>query len=209
MKLIFLGPPGAGKGTLAAQAMGLLAIPHISTGAIFRAAVAEGSPLGLKVKAVMDSGALVDDETTTDLVRQRLAKPDALKGYILDGFPRTVPQAGSLAEFSPVDRVVNFELSDAAVQERLGGRLVCGDCGHNFHAVNLRPKVEGICDKCGGRLRLRPDDLPEAVLRRLQVYREQTAPLVDFYRGQGLITDIDASGDLDTVFAGFRRALGV
>jgi adenylate kinase len=209
MKLIFLGPPGAGKGTLAAGAVDFLKIPHVSTGNIFRAAIAAGSPLGLKVKDILDSGKLVDDETTTALVRERLAKEDALGGYILDGFPRTIPQAEALAGFSSVDRVVNFDIPDQAVLERLGGRRTCRKCGHNFHMVFDRPKQEGICDHCGGEVYTRDDDRPEAVSKRLEVYRVQTAPLIGFYRDRGLLFDIDARPSVDQVLDTFRKSLGL
>jgi adenylate kinase len=215
MNLIFLGPPGAGKGTLASKAVDILKAalgtghPHISTGAIFRSAIAAGTPLGLKVKAILDSGKLVDDQTTIDLVRERLAQADARGGYILDGFPRTIPQAEALAGFSPVDRVLNFDIPDAAVLERLGGRLVCRRCGHNFHQIFDKPKREGVCDHCGGEVYVRDDDRPEAVQKRLEVYRTQTAPLIDFYREKGLLTDVDASPAVDRVVENFKRALGV
>ena len=209
MKLIFLGPPGAGKGTLAAKAVEILAIPHISTGNIFRAAIAAASPLGLKVKSILDSGALVDDETTIDLVRERLAGTDAQKGYILDGFPRTIPQAEALAGFSTVDKAVNFDIADTAVLERLGGRLTCRSCGANFHRVFCSPKQEGICDHCGGELYTRADDGEEAIKKRLDVYREQTAPLIDYYRKKNLLAEIDAGPAVEKVMENFRKNLGV
>jgi adenylate kinase len=183
--------------------------PHISTGAIFRSAIAAGSPLGLKVKAILDSGRLVDDQTTIDLVRERLAQEDVQGGYILDGFPRTIPQAEALAGFSPVDRVLNFDIPDAAVLERLGGRRVCRQCGHNFHVIFDKPKREGICDHCGGEVYTRDDDKPEAVRKRLEVYRAQTAPLIGFYREKGLLTDVDASPLVDQVVENFKKALGI
>jgi len=209
MKLIFLGPPGAGKGTLAVRVVDILGVPQISTGAIFRAAVAAQSPLGLKVKAIMDSGGLVDDGTTIELVKERLAQDDAQKGYILDGFPRTIPQAQALAEFSTVEKVVNFDIPDPVVLERLGGRRVCRKCGFNFHAVFNKPATEGVCDHCGGEVYIRDDDLPEAIQKRLEVYRAQTAPLIGFYREKGTLVDIVAKGTVDEVVAEFRRVLGV
>jgi adenylate kinase len=209
MKLIFLGAPGAGKGTLAARAVGILGLPHISTGAIFRSAIAAKSPLGLKVKAIIDAGKLVDDETTIALVKERLGQEDVQKGYILDGFPRTIPQAEALAKFSSVDKAVNFDLPDSAVLERLGGRRVCRGCGHNFHIVFDKPKAEGVCDHCGGEVYTRNDDKPEAVKKRLEVYRDQTAPLIDFYRKKGLLVDVDAGPAVDQVVENFKRSLGL
>jgi adenylate kinase len=207
MNLIFLGPPGAGKGTLAAKAVDILKLPNISTGAIFRAAVAAQSPLGLKVQAIMAAGKLVDDETTIELVKERLAQDDAKKGYILDGFPRTIPQAEALAGFSRVDKVVNFDLPDSSVLERLGGRRVCRKCGVNYHVVFNPPKKAGICDACGGEVYIRDDDKPEAISKRLEVYRDQTAPLIDFYRNKGVLVDVDARPEVDKVVENFKKAL--
>jgi adenylate kinase len=207
MKLIFLGPPGAGKGTLAARAVAILTVPHISTGVIFRSAIGAQSPLGLKVKAIIDAGKLVDDETTIELVRERLARADAQGGYILDGFPRTIPQAEALAAFSAVDRVVNFDIPDGTVLERLGGRRVCRNCGVNYHIVFNRPRKDTICDTCGGEIYTRDDDRAEAVQKRLEVYREQTAPLIDYYRHRGLLVDVDARPAVDQVLENFRRAI--
>ena len=207
MKLIFLGPPGAGKGTLADKAKDILAVPHISTGAIFRSAIAAASHLGLKVKAIIDAGKLVDDETTIELVKERLAQEDAQKGYILDGFPRTIPQAEALAKFSVVDKVVNFDIPDSMILERLGGRRVCRKCGHNFHMVFDKPKTEGVCDHCGGEVYTRDDDKAEAIQKRLEVYRAQTAPLIGFYRDKGLLVDVDARPSVDEVVENFKRAL--
>jgi adenylate kinase len=209
MNLIFLGPPGAGKGTLAAKAVEILRIPHISTGAIFRAAIGAKSPLGLKVKAIIESGGLVDDKTTIELVRERLAQVDAANGYILDGFPRTIAQAEALASFSPVDRVVNFDIPDEALLERLGGRRVCRSCGHNFHITFHRPQEEGVCDFCGGEVYTRDDDLPEAIEKRLEVYRSQTAPLIEFYRNQGILIDVDARPGVNEVLENLKKGLGI
>ncbi len=209
MKLIFLGPPGAGKGTLAAQATGILSIPHISTGAIFRGAIAAKSPLGLKVKAIIDSGKLVDDETTIELVKERLAQGDAAGGWILDGFPRTVAQAEALSSIAAPDKAVNFDIPDEAVVERLSGRLVCRGCGANFHASFMKPKKEGVCDSCGGELYVRDDDKKEAIQKRLEVYRAQTAPLIDWYRSRGALLDIDARPAVEEVVELFKKAMGV
>jgi len=209
MNLIFLGPPGAGKGTLAVKAVEILGIPQISTGSIFRAAIADGTPLGLKVKAIIDAGKLVDDETTIELVKERLTKDDVKKGYILDGFPRTIPQAEALAGFSKVDKVINFDIPDSGVLERLGGRRVCRKCGYNFHAVFNKPKKEGVCDHCGGEVYIRDDDKPEAVQKRLEVYRAQTAPLIDYYREKGLLLDIDARPMIEQIVINFKNAMGL
>jgi len=209
MNLIFLGPPGAGKGTLAVRAIEILGIPQISTGSIFRAAIADGTPLGVKVKSIIDAGKLVDDETTIALVKERLTKDDVKKGYILDGFPRTIPQAEALAGFSKVDNVINFDIPDSGVLERLGGRRVCRKCGYNFHAVFNKPKKEGICDYCGGEVYIRDDDKSEAVQKRLEVYRAQTAPLIDYYRKKGILLDIDASPMIDEIVINFKKALGI
>jgi adenylate kinase len=187
----------------------MLKLPHISTGAIFRSAIAAKSPLGLKVKAIIDAGKLVDDETTVALVKERLAREDVQGGYILDGFPRTIPQAEALAGFSAVDRVVNFDIPDRVVLERLGGRRVCRKCGVNYHTVFNKPKKEGVCDVCGGEVYTREDDRQEAVQKRLEVYREQTAPLIEFYRNKGLLTDVDARPQVDEVAANFKKALGI
>jgi len=208
MKLIFLGPPGAGKGTLAAKAVDILRLPHISTGATFRSAIAAASPLGLKVKAIIDAGKLVDDETTIEIVKERLAQEDAQKGYILDGFPRTIPQAEALAGFSVVDKVINFDIPDPLILERLGGRRVCRKCGYNFHMVFDKPKQENVCDHCGGEVYTRDDDKAEAVQKRLEVYRVQTAPLIDYYREKGLLVDVDAQPKVDQVVENFKKAIG-
>jgi len=209
MNLIFLGPPGAGKGTLAVRAIEILGIPQISTGSIFRAAIADQTPLGVKVKSIIDSGKLVDDETTIALVKERLTKDDVKKGYILDGFPRTIPQAEALAGFSTVDKVINFDIPDSGVLERLGGRRVCRKCGYNFHAVFNKPKKEGVCDYCGGEVYIRDDDKSEAVQKRLEVYRAQTAPLIDYYRKKGILLDIDASPMIDEIVINFKKVLGI
>jgi len=209
MKLIFLGPPGAGKGTLAVRAVELLKVQQISTGGIFRAAIADKTPLGVKVKAIIDAGKLVDDETTIALVKERLAKDDVKDGYILDGFPRTIPQAEALATFSNVEKVINFDIPDSGVLERLGGRQVCKKCGYNFHAKFTPTSKPGICDHCGGEVYVRDDDKPEAVQKRLEVYRAQTAPLIDYYRGKGLLVDIDARPMIDEIVESFKKVMGL
>ncbi|MDR1955458.1 MAG: adenylate kinase [Treponema sp.] len=209
MKLIFLGPPGAGKGTVAAQGVAICQVPHISTGAIFRSVIATMSPLGDKVKTIIEAGKLVDDETTVRLVKERLAQADAQKGYILDGFPRTIFQAEALAGFSAVDRVINFDIPDATVLERLLGRRVCRKCGTNFHISFNKPKQAGSCDACGGELFIREDDQEGAIRKRLEVYRLQTLPLIAYYQHQGLLVTIDAQGSVDAVMDRFKQTLGI
>jgi adenylate kinase len=209
MKLIFLGPPGAGKGTLAALVAGLYKIPHISTGEIFRAAIREKTPLGLKVQAIIDAGQLVSDDITIELVRERLAKSDAKAGFILDGFPRTIPQAEALAMIVDVDAAVNFDIADKDVIARLSGRRVCKNCSQNYHVEYMKPKVEGKCDKCGGDLFIREDDKIESITKRLEVYRSQTAPLIDFYRKKSKLKDIDARPASDEILESFKKIFPV
>ncbi|MDR0908626.1 MAG: adenylate kinase [Spirochaetaceae bacterium] len=214
MNLIFLGPPGAGKGTLAGKVVELLQIPQISTGNIFRAAMASGSELGNKVKAIVESGKLVDDDTTIALVKERLTQADVAKGYILDGFPRTIPQAEALEKWTievgnPISHVINFDISDDKVLQRLGGRLVCKKCGYNWHKTFNPPSKAGVCDKCGGEVYTRPDDSEESIKKRLEVYRNQTEPLIGFYRGKGLLVDIDANPEVDQMFVNFKEALNL
>ena len=203
MNFIFLGPPGAGKGTLAKEVSLKCGIPHISTVDIFRAAIKAGTPLGKQVKSILDSGGLVSDELTIGLVRERLAEKDALTGFILDGFPRTIPQAEALSTIRAVDAAVNFEVGDEQVVKRLSGRRVCRSCGYSPHVVYMPPKKEGICDKCGGELYTRDDDRLEAITHRLEVYRSQTAPLIEYYRRKGLLVDIDGSPASTVVLAAF------
>jgi adenylate kinase len=205
MKLVFLGPPGAGKGTLAVLVTEAYSIPHISTGEIFRAAIREKTPLGLKVQAIIDAGQLVSDDTTIELVKERLAKSDAKKGFILDGFPRTIPQAEALAEIVDIDSAVNFDIDDELVVKRLSGRRVCKTCSQNYHVDFMPPKVEGKCDKCGSDLIIREDDKIEAITKRLEVYRKQTEPLIGFYREKNKLTDVDASPSSGTVFESFQK----
>lgn len=205
MNFIFLGPPGAGKGTLAAAVSALYGIPHISTGEIFRAAIKAQTPLGKKVKAIIDSGALVGDDITVELIRDRLAQSDAKNGFILDGFPRTINQAEQLEKIAKIDCAVNFDINDEAVVERLSGRRVCRKCSHNFHVVFMPPEKENTCAHCGGELYIRDDDKPEAIKRRLEVYRAQTAPLIDFYRSKNLLKNIDAKPATDIILADFKK----
>ena len=192
MKLVFLGPPGAGKGTLASEVAKYYGIPHISTGSMFRIAIKNHTPLGAKIKNIIDSGSLVDDETTAALVKERLGEADVGNGFILDGFPRTIRQAEILDTFCPLDAVIDFDIPDEAVIKRLSGRRLCPSCGKNFHIEFMRPQVEGVCDNCRGILVIREDDKREAIVKRLETYREQTFPLIEFYRNKNLLITLDA-----------------
>ena len=209
MNLIFLGPPGAGKGTLAGLVSKELAIPQISTGDIFRDAIKRETELGKKVKEIVGRGDLVPDDLTVSLVRERLARPDAKKGYILDGFPRTIPQAEALEQFQTLDAVVNFTISDSLVVERLSGREICKSCGAIYHVKNMPSKVKGVCDACGGPVYTRPDDSLESITNRLLVYRKQTEPLIAFYRSKKLLRDIDSSKSPEDTHAQIGKALGL
>jgi adenylate kinase len=208
-----MGPPGAGKGTQAEKLVELYQIPHISTGDMFRKAQKEGTELGLKAKSYMDQGQLVPDEVTVGIVKERLAEDDCKGGFLLDGFPRTVQQAdaldGILVELDlALDRVVNIEVDKAFLVDRLTGRRVCRACGATFHVTNKAPKVEGVCDKCGGELYQRNDDKVETVSNRLDVYAAQTAPLIEYYQSKGIMSSIDGSKSMEDVLADIRTALG-
>jgi adenylate kinase len=207
MKLIFLGPPGAGKGTLAGVISKEYSIPQVSTGDIFRDAIKRETELGKKVKEIVGKGDLVPDELTVSLVRERLAQPDAQKGYILDGFPRTIPQAEALATFQKLDAVVDFVIDDALVIERLSGREICKNCGAIYHVKNMPSKVKGVCDKCGGPTYTRPDDSLESIKNRLEVYREQTEPLIAYYGKKKLLRKIDSSKSPEDTRVQIRKAL--
>ncbi|MCR4579173.1 MAG: adenylate kinase [Treponema sp.] len=202
---VFLGPPGAGKGSLAVKVAADYQIPHISTGDIFRANIKAQTPLGVKVKAIIDSGSLVSDELTFELVKDRLAQDDCKNGYILDGFPRTIPQAEMLDGLVADLKVVNFQIADEIVIGRLSTRRVCKACGANYNIKTLPPKVEGVCDKCGGELYQRDDDKQESILHRMDVYREQTEPLINYYKNKGKITDLDASIETDILLGEFKK----
>ena len=213
MKIILMGPPGAGKGTQAEKLVELYQIPHISTGDMFRKAQKEGTALGLKAKSYMDQGQLVPDEVTVGIVKERLAEDDCKDGFLLDGFPRTVQQAdaldGILKELGmALDRVVNIEVDKTFLVDRLTGRRVCRTCGATFHVTNKAPKVEGVCDKCGGELYQRNDDTVETVSNRLDVYAAQTAPLIEYYQSKGIMSSIDGSKSMEDVLADIRTALG-
>ncbi len=205
MNCIFLGPPGAGKGTLAFEASKEYAIPHISTGDLFRAAIKNQTELGKKVKAVLDSGALVSDDLTIALVTERLEKDDAKNGFILDGFPRTIAQADALENIVKIDAVVNFTIEDEEVIKRLSGRRICSSCGQSFHVEFVKPKKEGVCDSCEGELITRPDDKIESIKTRLEAYRLQTAPLIEYYSKKNLTVDIDAIPAAKDVLKAFKE----
>lgn len=207
MNVIFLGPPGAGKGTQAVRVCGRLGIPQISTGDILRRAIKEQTPTGLAAKAYIDKGALVPDDVVIAIVRERLAQPDCQGGYLLDGFPRTVPQAQELEAFATIDAVVNIDVSDEALISRLSGRRVCPACAATYHVATLDDK--GDCEKCGSVLIQREDDKAETVLNRLTVYHEQTAPLIDFYQRKGLVRTIDGAASLEACTQAILDALGV
>jgi adenylate kinase len=200
-RIIFLGAPGAGKGTQARRLAGDSGVPQVATGDMLREAVAAGTPLGREAKRYMDSGALVPDEVVIGLVDERLARPDAAGGYVLDGFPRTVTQAEDL------DRVIFFDVSRDELLRRLTGRRICRRCGHAFHLVSAPPKVAGVCDLCGGELYQREDDAEGTVGRRLDVYQTQTAPLLDYYRRRGLLVRVNGEGPMAQVADSIKKAV--
>ncbi len=213
MKILLMGPPGAGKGTQAEKLTELFNIPHISTGDMFRKAQKDGTELGLKAKSYMEKGQLVPDEVTIGIVRERLAEEDCKSGFLLDGFPRTVQQADALDQIladldTCLDAVINIEVAKDFLVERLTGRRVCRGCGATYHVKFNAPKVEGVCDKCGGELYQRADDTIETVGNRLDVYAEQTAPLMDYYAAKGLLKNIDGSQSVEQVLADIKECLG-
>ena len=205
MNIIFLGPPGAGKGTQAQRVCDELKIPQISTGDILRRAIKEETPVGLKAKAYVESGKLVPDEILVEIIKDRLAHDDCKPGYILDGFPRTVPQAEALEKIAKIDVVVEIAVADEALVKRLSGRRVCLNCGATYHVSTLGGKT--TCDKCGEELIQRKDDNPETVQNRLNVYHSQTAPLISFYQERGLLKTFDGMQDIDVVYQSIMDAL--
>lgn len=210
MKLIFLGPPGAGKGTQAAIVSEKLGIPTISTGDMLRAAVKAGTELGKKAKALIDAGQLVPDEVIIPMVAQRVAQSDCSKGYILDGVPRTLAQAQALEEAGlRFDHVISIEVSDDEVTHRIMGRRVCLDCGATYHMVVQPPKVEGVCDRCGSELVHRKDDTEEIIRGRLAVYHKETEPLKEFYAQRGLLRKVENTGSIESVDRAILAILGV
>ena len=210
MKLILLGAPGAGKGTQAEILSRKYSIPTISTGNILRAAMKAGTPVGLRAKEYVESGRLVPDEVIIDIVRERLAKEDCANGYILDGMPRTIPQAEALETHGvEIDNAVSIEIEDETIIERMAGRRTCHDCGASFHVVNNPPKTEGVCDLCGGELSIRKDDAPETVKARLITYPSETEPLKDFYSQRGKLNSVENQPSIEAVTASIIEALGL
>ena len=209
MKLILLGAPGAGKGTQAEILCKELNIPTISTGNILRAAIKNGTPTGLKAKAFMDEGKLVPDEVIIGIINERLAEEDCSNGYILDGVPRTIAQAEAMEKAGIVfDHVISIEIADETIVNRMGNRRVCEDCGASYHLVAVPPKVEGVCDKCGGKLIQRKDDAPGTVKARLDVYHQETEPLKGFYAERGLLRSVDDQPSVAETSKGILKVLG-
>ena len=213
MKIVMLGAPGAGKGTQAKKIAAKYAVPHISTGDIFRANIKEGTELGLKAKQYMDQGLLVPDEVTIGMLLDRIHQADCNGGLILDGFPRTIPQAESLTRAlaetgEAIDFAIDVDVPDANIVNRMGGRRACLKCGATYHVEFAPPKTENICDVCGAELVLRDDDKPETVQKRLAVYHEQTQPLIDYYKGKGVLHSVDGTQPMDAVFTSITEILG-
>ena len=213
MKIIMLGAPGAGKGTQAKQIAEKYSIPHVSTGDIFRANIKEGTALGMEAKSYMDKGELVPDELTVKILLDRVAKDDCKNGYVLDGFPRTIPQAEVLDKAvtelnDKIDYAINVDVPDENIIRRMSGRRACVKCGATYHIVNVPPKKEGICDACGEALIVRDDDKEETVKNRLNTYHQQTQPLIDFYNKKGILKEVDGTKDMKEVFSDIVNILG-
>lgn len=213
MKIIMLGAPGAGKGTQAKMIAEKYSVPHVSTGDIFRANIKNGTELGKEAKKYMDQGLLVPDELTVKILLDRVAQDDCKNGYVLDGFPRTIPQAQvldkALSELDDaIDYAINVDVPDENIIRRMGGRRACLTCGATYHVEHIPPKKEGICDACGSELVLRDDDKPETVKNRLDVYHKQTQPLIDFYEAKGILKSVDGTVPMEDVFAAITDILG-
>ncbi len=213
MKIIMLGAPGAGKGTQAKMIADKYGVPHVSTGDIFRANIKNGTELGMEAKKYMDQGLLVPDELTVKILLDRVSQPDCKNGYVLDGFPRTIPQAEvldkALAELGEsIDYAIDVDVPDENIVKRMSGRRACVSCGATYHVVHVPPKKEGICDRCGSELILRDDDKPETVKNRLDVYHKQTQPLIDFYTKKGVLKTVDGTVDMQEVFKAIVAILG-
>ncbi len=212
MQIVLLGPPGSGKGTMAQVMVEKYNLPHISTGDIFRQNIKDQTELGRKASAYIEKGALVPDEITIAMVQDRLSQESCRQGFILDGFPRTVPQARALTDMldemnCPLTVVLNVQVSKESIIERVSGRRICSNCGASFNTIYMPTKVEGICDICGGKLIQRKDDKPETVLKRFNTYEEQTAPLIDFYSDRGLIAHIDNEGEIGSALGAVDDAI--
>jgi len=213
MNILFMGPPGAGKGTQAANIVNKYNLPHISTGDMFRAAIANQTELGMTAKRYMDEGNLVPDDVTIGIVRERLSESDCQGGFLLDGFPRTVEQAKALDEImielaKSIEHVINIEVDFDVLKDRLTGRRICKDCGATYHVMFNPPKQADVCDKCGGDLYQRKDDNAETVASRLSVYTSQTKPLLDYYQNTGNLVNVNGLNDIDVVFANIEKVLG-
>ena len=213
MKIIMLGAPGAGKGTQAKRIAQRYGIPHVSTGDIFRANIKNGTELGMKAKAYMDAGNLVPDEITIGMLLDRINEADCEKGYVLDGFPRTIPQAESLTAAlkergEKMDYAIDVDVPDENIINRMSGRRACLACGATYHIAYNPPKKEGVCDQCGEPLVLRKDDKPETVKNRLEVYHQQTQPLIDYYKKEGILAQVDGTQNMDQVFEDIVKILG-
>lgn len=213
MKIVMLGAPGAGKGTQAKQIAGKYGLPHISTGDIFRANIKNGTELGKEAKKYMDQGLLVPDELTVRLLLDRVSQEDCKNGYVLDGFPRTIPQANVLDEAleklgDQIDYAIDVDVPDENIVRRMSGRRACFSCGATYHVAYAPPQKEGICDTCGSELVLRDDDKPETVQNRLHVYHEQTQPLIDFYARKGVLRTVDGTQAVEDVFEAICKILG-
>ncbi|MEM0024203.1 MAG: adenylate kinase [Thermofilaceae archaeon] len=207
MRLVFMGPPGVGKGTYAAAISERFGIPHVSTGDMIREEIKKGTELGRKLREYVERGELVPDELVTEIVRARLSQEDCKHGFILDGYPRTLKQAEDLDKMTKIDLVLNFVAPDEVIVDRISGRRICRKCGTIYHVKYMPPKVPGVCDRCGGELYQREDDKPEVVLRRLEVYRQQFAPIINYYKERNLIVDIDASDQAEIVIPRVIEAL--
>lgn len=212
MKIVMLGAPGAGKGTQAKMIAAAYGIPHISTGDIFRANIKNGTELGQKAKTYIDQGLLVPDELTLALIMDRFQEPDCENGYVLDGFPRTIAQAEALTaslreKGEALDFAIDVEVPDESIVDRMSGRRACLACGGTYHIVYNPTKKEGICDACGGALSIRPDDMPETVQKRLNVYHEQTQPLIDYYKKEGILKSVDGTQEVGKVFEAVQAIL--
>lgn len=206
MNIILLGAPGAGKGTQAVRIAAAMGIPHISTGDIFRKNIKEGTPVGLKAKSYIDRGQLVPDEVVVEIVQQRIEESDCKNGFLLDGFPRTIAQAEALDRLTDIDRVINIEADLNKLVDRITGRRVCGKCGESYH---ISTKKDDICEKCGGKLIQRADDNEETVKSRLNVYKNETAPLIEFYKNQGVLINVDGMQTIDKVFEDIAKLLQI